>query len=117
MRRIAPLGFMIAFCLLGMACSSTRQAANFNGLTTPGGKPLAHLYTSNMGLHLFGKTPLIGDATLTRTVADFTAVAKMKRAGKVRIVQSSIRSWWFVYPPFSFVLTPVTSNVAGDVLE
>jgi hypothetical protein len=109
---------LILLCsLLCISCSTTRQAANFNGLSTPEGRPIAHLSTSNLAIHLLGTMPLVGDASLTGTVDNFTQVAKMKNASKVRIVQSSVFSWWFVFPPFSFVLTPVSSNVAGDALE
>ncbi len=102
--------------MLCAACSTTRQATNFNGLSTPEGKPIAHLNTSNWAIHLLGTRPLVGDATLDGTVADFTEAATKKNARQVRIVQSSVMSWWFILPPFSFVLTPVSSSVAGDVL-
>lgn len=118
MKRVSKLGLILACAImLSTSCSTTRQAMNFNGLSTPEGKPIAHLSTSNMAIHLLGSMPLLGDATLTGTVGDFTAVAKFKNATKVRIVQSSVVSWWFLFPPFTFVLTPVTSNVAGDALQ
>ncbi|HBF35255.1 TPA: hypothetical protein DDW35_11910 [Candidatus Sumerlaeota bacterium] len=107
---------LIATLLLGVACSSTSTATNFNGLTTPNGKPIAHQSTSNVALHLLFSTPLWGDATLEGTVADFTDAAKQGGAKKVSIVQSSVTTWWFIFPPFTLVLAPVTSNVAGDVL-
>lgn len=118
MKRVSALGFILACAIMPLAaCSSTRQAMNFNGLATPEGKPIAHLSTSNLAIHLVGTMPLFGDASLTGTVAEFTRIAKMKNASKERIVQSSVTTWWFVYPPFSFVLTPVSSNVAGDALQ
>lgn len=99
-------------------CSSTRAAKNFNGLTTPDGNPNAHISTSNVGLHLFfGGTPLVGDATLEQTVKDFTAQAKATGASKVRIVQSDVTRWWLIFPPISFLFTPVTSNVAGEAIQ
>lgn len=117
MKSVSTWGLILACGLFCAACSTTRQAANFNGLATPDGMPIAHLSTSNLALHLFGTMPLAGDASLTGTIAEFTRIARMKQATKVRIVQSSVVSWWFIYPPFSFILTPVSSNVAGDVLH
>ena len=104
--------------LVFSGCSTTSQAKNFNGLTTPDGNAI-HLSTSNVALHLlFGTGKGIwGDASLEKTVSDFTEAAKAEGASKVRIVQSNRRAWWFVYPPISFFLTPVTSNVAGDVVK
>ena len=71
-----------------------------------------------IALHLLfgvGK-PLAGNATLEKTVDDFTAAAKAVGAQKVRIVQSSKTALWFIFPPVSFFITPVISNVAGDAL-
>ncbi|MFZ5802350.1 MAG: hypothetical protein ACOY3K_04485 [Candidatus Omnitrophota bacterium] len=98
-------------------CSSTKYARDFN-LPTTEGKAIAHVSSSNLAVHLFmGKDPLWGDASLEKTVSDFTQAAKMEGASKVRIVQSSSRAWWFVFFPFTLILTPVTSNVAGDAVS
>ena len=110
----APL---LALVMLLAGCSSTKVAKDFNGLSSPDGQPIAHLSTSNVALHLMmGKKPLKGNASLEQTVADFTAAAKAEGATKVRIVQSSSRAWWFVFFPFSLLVTPVTSNVAGEAI-
>jgi hypothetical protein len=99
-------------------CSSTTAAKDFNGLPTADGQPIGHLSTSNVAVHLlFGKTPIWGNASLEKTVSDFTAAAKSHNASQVNIVQSSQRKWWFIFPPFTFFVTPVTSNVAGEALQ
>ena len=98
-------------------CSSTTVADNFNGLSSPDGKPIAHLSTSNVAMHLLlGKKPVWGDASLEKTVSDFTEAAKAQNATKVRIVQSSRTNWWFLFFPFTLFFTPVTSNVAGEAI-
>lgn len=98
-------------------CSSATYSKGFNGLTTPDGKPIAHLSTSNVAVHVLFKEPIWGDATLPTTVADFTQDALDIGGKKVDIVQSKSMVWWFVFPPISFFIHPVTSNVAGDVIE
>ena len=101
--------------LVFSGCSSTTVARDFNGLESPDGKPIAHLSTSNVGLHLLlGKKPIAGDASLEKTVSDFTLAAKGLNATKVRIVQSSQTKWWFIMFPFTVFVTPVTSNVAAN---
>ncbi|MFH0793984.1 MAG: hypothetical protein V2A74_08130 [bacterium] len=117
MNKVLTMGFTLAcLVMLCAACSVTRKATDFNGLSTPDGKPIAHLYTSNLAIHLLAIQPVVGNASLKATVADFTRAAKKENATKVRIVQSSVFPWWFIFPPISFVLTPVSSNVAGDAL-
>lgn len=98
-------------------CSSTTVANDFNGLSSPDGKPVAHVSTSNVAVHLLvGKKPIWGNATLEQTLSDFTAAAKDQNASKVRIVQSSRTNWWFIFFPFTLLFTPVTSNVAGEAI-
>lgn len=95
----------------------TKHAQNYNGLTTPHGNA-TYLSTSKYALHfLFGVFPFLGDATITQTVADFTSAAKEEGASQVRIVQSNKNNWWFIFPPFTFLLTPVSANVAGDIIR
>lgn len=113
---ILSLVLCVAFLVSG--CSSTGKATNFNDLPSPDGKLIAHLSTTNIAMHaLFGSAkPLAGDATLEKTVADFTAAAKAEGASKVRIVQSNKTALWFLFPPITFFVTPVITNVAGDAV-
>ncbi len=100
------------------ACSSTTVAKDFNGLATTEGQPIGHLSTSNMAVHLLvGKKPVWGNASLEQTVADFTAAAKSHNASKVHIVQSSQHKLWFLFFPFTLLVTPVFSNVAGEAIQ
>ena len=97
-------------------CASTQVAKNFNGLSTADGQPIAHLSTGHIALHVLGKKPLLGDASLESTVADFTENAKSHNASKVNITSSSTLKLWFIFPPISIFITPVISNVSGDAL-
>ena len=116
MIKTPSLSLMLACAaLLCASCSTTHMAKN-SAIDSPGGTPIAHLNTSNFALHLFCSQPLLGNATLQGTVDDFVNAAHEEKATKVRIVQSDVTAWWLILPPFSFILTPVTSNVAGDAL-
>jgi hypothetical protein len=118
MKKRFAMGILAGCVILSVAsCSSTQIATNFNGFTTPGGRPIAHQSTSNIAINLFVVQPVIGDASLQATVDDFTSAAKQSKGTKVNIVQSRVSAWWYIFPPFSFVFTPVFSNVAGDVLQ
>jgi hypothetical protein len=106
---------LLAVAMLA-GCSSTTIAKDWNGVGSPDGQVLGHVSTSNVALHLLFNKPLTGNATIPATVSDFTAAAKQAGATKVRIVQSSRTNYWWVFFPFTIVLTPVTSNVAGDAI-
>ncbi len=104
--------------LLIVGCSSTKEAKQFNGMGSPDGKVIEHLSTNNLAIHwLFGATPAWGNASLEKTVDDFTAAAKTAGASKVRIVQSSVNAMWYLLPPITFFVTPVSTNVAGEALS
>ena len=109
--------WLLIAVLVFSGCGSTSQARNFNGLPTADGKAISHLSSSNIAIHILGTKPVWGDATLEKTVADFTAEAKAAGASKVNIVQSTQMKWWFLFFPFTLVVTPVTSNVAGDAIQ
>ena len=101
--------------VLGAGCSMTTKATDFNGLSTPDGAA-THVSTTNIAVHVLFSRPVWGDATLPTTVSDYTNAVKQSDAGKVRIVQSNVTTYWWVLPPFSFVIHPVVSNVAGDAI-
>ncbi len=114
---LKSLSTILAVALVFSACSSTKVAKDFNGLSSPDGEVIGHLSTSHLAVHLIvGKKPFLGNASLPETVSDFTASAKAMNARKVRIVQSNVRSWWFIFFPFTLLFTPVTSNVAGEAI-
>ena len=114
--KICSVLMLVTFVLPG--CSSVQKASDFNGLSTPAGNAV-HLNTTNIGVHLiFGTgSAVLGNATLEQTMRDFTKAAKAEGASKVRVVQSSRTALWFVFPPFSFIFTPVITNVAGDAIK
>lgn len=113
-RNVVSVLLLLSFA----GCSSTTVAKDFSGLQTTEGQPIAHLSTSNSAIHLMmGKTPVWGDASLEKTMADFTSAAKAHDASKVHVVQSSQRKWWFIFFPFTLLVTPVTSNVAGEAVK
>jgi hypothetical protein len=97
-------------------CSISSHATDFSGLKGLDGDKVTHINTRNYAVHLFITQPLIGDATLQNTVKDFTAEAKKAGATKVMIVQSNETTMWWLLPPLTFILTPVTTDVAGDAI-
>jgi hypothetical protein len=110
---------MVALVLvMGVAagCSISSRATDFSGLKGMDGDKVTHVNTRNYAVHLFVTQPFIGDATLQNTVKSFTEEAKKTGATKVRIVQSNETTMWWLLPPLTFILTPVTTDVAGDAI-
>ena len=115
---ILKKSFALLLVVFFAGCSTTAKAPDFSGLGSPDGKPIAHISKTNYGVSLLmGKQPLWGDASLKKTVADFTSQAKAEGASKVRIVQSNSMSLWFLFFPITLVLTPEITNVAGEAIQ
>ncbi len=112
---LALIGCTAALALTG--CSTTNIDCKYiDGMSTTHGQPIAYVSTSRLGFHWFGSYPAFGDASLSKTFAEFNIEAKRLRGNKVQVVQSNRTRWWLVMFPFSLILTPTTSEVAGDVL-
>ncbi|MBK9307907.1 MAG: hypothetical protein IPM58_12685 [Nitrospira sp.] len=71
---------------------------------------------TKVAVHLGIVMPFIGDATLDGAVEEFTKAAKQVGANRVQIVQSNETRLWWIFPPFSLLLTPTFTNIAGDAL-
>jgi hypothetical protein len=97
-------------------CSISSKATDFSGLKGLDGDKVTHINTRNYAVHAFITKPLFGDATLQNTVKNFTEEAKKNGATKVRIVQSNETTMWWLLPPLTLLLTPVTVDVAGDAI-
>jgi len=115
MRRTAFVMFLAITLGFVAGCSRTQTARDFSGLTTFDGRQATHINTTNYAIDLLF-VPLVGDATLENTVSDMTFRAKAMGASEVRIVQSSSKRLWYIFPPFSFIVHPVIGNAAADVL-
>jgi len=117
--RYAALAIAAAVLVLAAGCSSMSVATDFNDLTMPGGKPVAHINTTNISLCLLmdETRSLVGDASLNKTVADCTQKAKAEGASKVTVVQSHTAKYWYIAIPISLIVTPVVSNVACNALQ
>ena len=112
---IRPL-FLLLAALLCTGCVFHTRCENLNGLTNNDGEEIVYQETSIIALHtIFGVWSMIEDASLTNTVDQFTLQATEAGDTNVRITQSGGTNFWWVLPPLSFIVTPVTSYVAGDV--
>jgi hypothetical protein len=103
--------------LLATGCSFRDQAANenFQGMKDMHGNAVTHMNYSRLGLNLFFSKPWFHDPSLEATVMELTSDAKEAGNTKIRIVQSDSSTYWWCFPPFSFIITPAMSNVAADV--
>lgn len=99
------------------ACVLRDHATDLQGMPDHEGNSITHMNRTAIGLNLLLFQPFYGDGTLETNLRDMAAEAKAEGADGLRIVQSDERLWWWVFPPFSFIITPQSSNCAADFVH
>jgi hypothetical protein len=106
-------GFVgLALALSGCAFSTT--AKDWNGLKGLDDKPTYYMTTTKVGLNLLIAVPFIGDMGISGLTRDLTEYVKSEGGNDVRIVQGTTESYFYGWPPFTWVITPVVSTVSAE---
>ncbi len=100
--------------VLGSSCVLHDTATSMSELPSQNGKPVVHVNTTSIALHLLFTQPLVGNAQFDNTVKEMTTHLVASGAKNVRIVQSNSSSYWYLFFPFTLIITPVVTNVAAD---
>ncbi|MGE4159027.1 MAG: hypothetical protein AB7F75_08010 [Planctomycetota bacterium] len=108
------VALLVFVSLILSGCPRTQVSTDFQGLPNARGKKFAHVRCTRLGINLMFFQPLVGDATVPHTVADFSKEASSHGATSLQICQSNESIYWWVLPPFSFIIQPVVTEVAGD---
>lgn len=103
---------LLASVATGCAFSST--ARNWNDLNGPDGKPTYYLKTTKVGVNLFIAVPFIGDMGIAGLTRDMTAQVQSEGGNDVRIVEGTSESYFYGWPPFTWLITPVVSTVSAQ---
>ena len=109
--------FLAAACLaLLAACTTTHtHSVAYNGVPGIRGEPVEFQSTTRYALHFLFLFGIFGDASQDATVSSFTEEASSRGAKRVQITQYESSTYWYVFPPISFLVQPVTSTVYGEV--
>ncbi|MCB1143442.1 MAG: hypothetical protein H7A24_16415 [Leptospiraceae bacterium] len=113
--------FAIISILFLLNCSTTTHIKSFNGTKTPEGKPAYYQTTTNLAVQFFfGIFPIhekFGNSSFEQTLNDFTKDVVKNKKSKVHIIQRESSNYWYVGFPFTVILTPVTTELTGYVVE
>ena len=113
-RLVRGLGLlMLAATVTGCAFSTT-TARDWNGLMGLDGKPTYYLRTTKVGMNLFIAVPFLGDMGISGLTRDMTEKVKADGGNDVRIVEGTSESYFYGWPPFTWIITPVISTVSAE---
>ncbi|BDA78477.1 hypothetical protein LPTSP3_g14070 [Leptospira kobayashii] len=108
---IVPILFLV------FNCAISEKATRFNGMPTSEAKPDHYLKTTSFGLNVFIFIPVKRNAEFPESLETFSDFAKKNKGNKFRLIQKETTKWAFLLPPFSFILTPVVTELVGEVYD
>ena len=102
--------------VVSSACATTHtHSVLYNGVDGIRGVPVEYQSTTRYALHFLFIFGIFGDAGQDATVDAFTKEASSRGAKRISIKQSESTIYWYVLPPLSFLIQPVTRTVYGEV--
>lgn len=100
---------------LSSSCVMHSHATDWNGVDGVRGVPVELQTTTSWALHGLFVFPLIGDGGKAYVVDEFTKEAAARGAARTRITQTGGLTYWFIFPPLSFLIHPVQTTVEGTI--
>lgn len=113
-RLIPPLLPLLACAALTPGCAFHSTASHWNGRVGPNGEPVFVKSTSSVGFNLFVLIKLVGGTNIDGMIDEMTGNIAAEGGDRVRVIQSSTENYWYGFPPFTWILTPVITTVAAD---
>lgn len=105
---------LLALALLAPACALHSSATRWNGLAGYQGHPVHVKSTTNVGVNFLVFIPLFGGTTIDRMIDSITGAIAGEKGDKVRLIETSSENYWYGFPPFTWILTPVITTVTAD---
>lgn len=95
-------------------CAFHQTAKNWSGLNGEDDKPTYYRTATKIGLNLLIFVPFLGDMGISGLTRELTRSIREEGGNEVRIVQGDSEAYFYGWPPFTWVLTPVVSTVAAE---
>lgn len=113
-KQISLWSLVVTFALTITGCTTTTTARNWNNRVGPNGKPVYVKSHTTVGLNVAIFIPVLGATTLTKQIDRLTRDIAAENGNEVRMIETSTENYWYGYPPFTWVLTPVITTVTAD---
>jgi hypothetical protein len=111
MQRIA---LALTLPLLAGGCAFHSNATQWSERVGPDGHPVFIKSTTNVGLNFLIGLKIVGGTDTPGMIQEITSSIAEDGGDKVRIIQSESENYWYGFPPFTWILTPVITTVTAD---
>jgi hypothetical protein len=105
---------LCALSFAGCSCAMHGTANEWNGLVGAAGDPVYLNTTSKVGFNLLVVLPFLGDTKLGGMVDEATRNIRRQGGDYVRVIQGSTENYWYGFPPFTWIVTPVISSLVVE---
>lgn len=93
-------------------CSFHSTATHWHGRVGPDGTPIHVKVTTNVGFNLLVVLPFLGNTTIDTMLDVTSAEIADKGSDRLRVIQTGSENYWYGFPPVTWILTPVITDVA-----
>lgn len=113
MSKLSSITRSILLLTLSLLCGCTfhSSATHWNGVIGRDGKPIFVKSTMNLGLNLAVVLPIMGSTSIDEMMDESTAAIAASGSNHVRVIETSNENYWYGFPPFTWILTPVITTV------
>ena len=96
------------------ACTFSSTSSHWNRRVGGNGKAVYVKSHTNVGFNLLIAIPLLGATSLPAEIDYLTEEIADENGDTVRLVESASENYWYGFPPFTWILTPVITTVTAD---
>ena len=114
MKKQITLWFLVLTFALATGCTLPSTSKNWNYRVGPNLKPVYVKSHTTVGFNLAIFIPLVGNTTLPKQIDKLTQEIQAENGNVVRMIETSRENYWYGWPPFTWVLTPVITTVTAD---
>ena len=112
-KQICLWALLVAFPLT-TGCTLTSTSNQWNNRVGPNTKPVYVKSHTNIGMNALIFIPVLGRTTMPKEINQLTKNIAAEKGDVVRVIETSSENYWYGWPPFTWVLTPVITSVSAD---
>ena len=110
---IAFVSLLSLGAILG-GCTFSSTATHWHNRIGPNGKPVYVKSHTNVGFNVLIGIPFLGATSLPSEIDRLTDEISTEKGDTVRMVESASENYWYGFPPFTWIITPVITTVTAD---
>ncbi len=96
------------------SCAFHSTANEWNERVGPNGNPVYVKSSTSVGFNLLVLLRIVGATDTATLIDEMTEEIAEEHGDRVRIIQSDTENYWYGFPPFTWIVTPVVTTVVAD---